>query len=134
MNTESHIATLRTLFEDDPPEPQEMVSDLTSFRIAIAPGEDPLPAACGSNELMEIEKRCGAISGVVRRFANVEAGFTECGHLLEILLTAGSPDAYPSRAEIDRWILERGLGDTILCLLPFLDRTMGGAAVAAALE
>lgn len=126
QNDDVSRETLRQMFEVAPDAAKAVVGDLRNFTIAINPECEPLPASCGPLELLEIEKRCGPMSGIVRRFATVDASYTECGHILEVLLKAGSPDSFPSRAEIDRWMLELGLGDVIPNLVPFLERVMGG--------
>ena len=100
--------------------------DLNQFTIDLDPDCEPLPAACSPAELLEIERRCGGLSGIVRRFSTVEAGFTECGQILEVLLKAGSPKSHPSRDEIERWMLQRGVGAVIELLTPFLMRVMSG--------
>ena len=102
--------------------------DLNKFTIDIDPDGDPLPASCAPAELLEIEKRCGAISGIACRFVDVNASYVECGHLLEILFKAGDPESYPSRNEIDRWMLSQGIGEVISKLNPFMTRVMLGAS------
>ncbi len=100
--------------------------NLDAFTIDLSPALGELPARCTPQDMVEIEKRCGPISVVLRRFALVEGSYTESGHVLEVLLTSGDENRAPTREEIDDAIFELGLGETIERLTPFMQRVMSG--------